>query len=600
MIRHAFKLYGELARGFKKGVSRFFKYQLITNLLFSVLILPLFMAATNAVMRMSHYPAVSNTMLLDFIFSPSGMLYLLLGAGVVLLGVLLQLCGIIILSAQVLHDEPESSYWELLKMTLKTLPRLFEVGIVLIFAYLLVIAPLTGSGLKLDFFESLEIPDFIMTVIDGSTALSLSIVLVMLALTVVGFFMVFTFHFIILGKLKPSQAVKSSMLLVERHKGHFIKDVVLVLMLISVVFVAGEFLWGVATTSLIDQLDAANSMNRVLVVFLMLLQQVGVLLIGMLFIPFELHHFTVMYFEFVEKDDLFYAYREFISVIPAKRKPSWLDRLLCNRPLFIGLAIGGMLLIAIPSGVFFNEIFRADYPVAVIAHRAGGVNEQENSLVAARQSIQVGADWLEIDVQRTLDGVYVLYHDAAMKRIDNDSQLITEVGYDYIRSNQIQADTLEAMLQTCKGKIKLNIELKGEGTDKQMVDDVVAMVKRYGMSKDILLTTQNYDLIVYTKQKYPNIMAGLIYFLSIGNISELQADYLIVEMREATETLIDAAHEANKKVIVWTVNETDDMWDYTRMSVDGIITDEIQELKRVIDERDRESDQDLMYNIFFY
>lgn len=296
MIKHAFRLYAELATGFRKGLSRFFKYQLITNLLFSVLILPLFMAATNTVMRMSHYPAVSNSMLFDFIFSTSGIVYLLLGAGVVLLGILLQLCGLVILSAQVLHDEPESSYWALLKVTLKTLPRLFEVGIVIVFAYLLIIAPLTGNGLKLDFFESIEIPDFVLSVLNSSIELSLLIAGVMLLLTVLGFFMVFTFHFIILGNLKPSQAVSASAQLIRRHKGHFVKDVVLVLLFISTAFVAGEFIWGVATTSLIDLLDAASSWNRMIAVFMMLLQQMGAVVIGMLFIPFELYHFTVMYY----------------------------------------------------------------------------------------------------------------------------------------------------------------------------------------------------------------------------------------------------------------------------------------------------------------
>lgn len=600
MIKHALHLYRELASGFRKGLFRFFKYQLITNLLFSILIIPCFMLATEAVLRGTDYPAVSNTMLFDFIFSGSGIAYLIMGAGIVLLGILLQLCGLIVISAQVKHDVPESSYSQLLMYTLKKLPRMFEIGTLLVFAYLLLIAPLTGSGLKLDFFETLEIPDFIMGVIDNSFGLTFISSLMMMLMTVCGFLMVFTFHFMILGNLKPSQAVKFSALMIIRNKWHFVKDVILVLVLIAGIFAVGEWTWSIATTSLIDQLDAAKSMSRAIVVFLLLLQHSGMILIGMLFIPFEIYHFTLMYYEFVEQDDLFQAFRDFSIKLPQKHKPSLIDCIFQKTPLFMSAVVVIMILISIPAGVFFNEIFRADYPVAVMAHRAGGVESLENSVPAALNSIQMGADWLEVDVQRTKDGIYVLYHDESMQRLDEDENLITEVTYDYIKQNQIKATTLESMLQACKGKVRLNIELKGAHADPQMVDDLVKMVQKYGLVNEVILTTQNYDLIVYMKHKYPKIKTGLIYFMSIGRISELEADYFIVEMREVTEALIDSIHQANKKIIVWTVNDADDMWDFTRMSVDGIITDEIKALKKVIDERDRESDEELMYNVFFY
>ena len=48
--------------------------------------------------------------------------------------------------------------------------------------------------------------------------------------------------------------------------------------------------------------------------------------------------------------------------------------------------------------------------VVVVAHRADWRNYPENSLEAINSAIEMGVDMLEIDVQRTKDGVLILMH----------------------------------------------------------------------------------------------------------------------------------------------------------------------------------------------
>ena len=48
----------------------------------------------------------------------------------------------------------------------------------------------------------------------------------------------------------------------------------------------------------------------------------------------------------------------------------------------------------------------------VIAHRGASADFPENSLDAFSGALQQGADWIELDVRRSKDGVLVVHHDA--------------------------------------------------------------------------------------------------------------------------------------------------------------------------------------------
>ncbi len=52
----------------------------------------------------------------------------------------------------------------------------------------------------------------------------------------------------------------------------------------------------------------------------------------------------------------------------------------------------------------------------IVAHRALSDGVAENSLAAIRQSAEVGADLVELDVRRSLDGVPYLLHDRSLRR----------------------------------------------------------------------------------------------------------------------------------------------------------------------------------------
>ena len=134
----------------------------------------------------------------------------------------------------------------------------------------------------------------------------------------------------------------------------------------------------------------------------------------------------------------------------------------------------------------------------ITAHRGGAGVAPENTLAAIRQAIAAGADWIEIDVQESQDGVVVVVHDSDLARVGNNPVKIWAATADELRSVYIgshfdpafsdeRVPTLEEVLQTCKGKAGVNIELKYYGHDQDLENRVIELVERFQMETEIVV-----------------------------------------------------------------------------------------------------------------
>ena len=101
--------------------------------------------------------------------------------------------------------------------------------------------------------------------------------------------------------------------------------------------------------------------------------------------------------------------------------------------------------------------------VAVIAQRAEHIRNPENSLSGIRAAIDLGADYVELDVRTTLDGRLVLMHDATVDRTTNGNGAVAQLTFDRIRALKLgndQVPTFEEALDTAHGKIDVYVDAK--------------------------------------------------------------------------------------------------------------------------------------------
>ena len=138
-------------------------------------------------------------------------------------------------------------------------------------------------------------------------------------------------------------------------------------------------------------------------------------------------------------------------------------------PLPAALLCGLMLVLASPGFAFAEENW--DQDVEITAHRGDVSQAPENTIPAFKAAIESGADWIELDINQTKDGVLVVLHDENLMRVAGVPHKVRDLTYDEIRSLDVGSrlgpdfqgtsiPTLSEVLDYCRGKIKLNIEIK--------------------------------------------------------------------------------------------------------------------------------------------
>ena len=83
--------------------------------------------------------------------------------------------------------------------------------------------------------------------------------------------------------------------------------------------------------------------------------------------------------------------------------------------------------------------------------------------------------------------------------------------------------TLNEVIECCKGKIRLNIEIKYNGHNSQIVKKVVKIIEDQGFEDSCVLTSMNYKFLEQAKELNPKITTGYTMSMIYGDLSKLTA-----------------------------------------------------------------------------
>ena len=146
-------------------------------------------------------------------------------------------------------------------------------------------------------------------------------------------------------------------------------------------------------------------------------------------------------------------------------------------------------------------------------------------------------------------------------------------------------DALIDVLKESKGKAHVVIELKYYGHDEQLEQRVIDIVEQLDMTEEIAIMSLKYSAMQKVRRLRPDWNIGLLSAQVLGNMGNLDVDFLAVSMAMATPAFIRSNQAAGKRVFVWTVNDKMSMFRMMSLGVDGIITDEPALARQVMAER---------------
>lgn len=157
-----------------------------------------------------------------------------------------------------------------------------------------------------------------------------------------------------------------------------------------------------------------------------------------------------------------------------------------------------------------------------------------------------------------------------------------------------QIPTLEEVLDLCKGKIQLNIEIKPNAATPELEAETVRIIREKGFEKDCVITSQSYETLCKAKELDPEIETGYILALGVGTYYDLPAaDFFSVESTFITSGMVQQIHLRGKTVSAWTVNRTEDALALLSLGVDDVITDKPEMVQDLLNE-DADLDRNLV------
>lgn len=222
----------------------------------------------------------------------------------------------------------------------------------------------------------------------------------------------------------------------------------------------------------------------------------------------------------------------------------------------------------------------------ITAHRGFSAAAPENTMYAFQEAVDIGADYIELDVQLSADGEVVVIHDSKVDRTTDGKGRVRDMTYSELMrltaaykysGHEIYFDAkiplLSEVLEEVGDDILLNIEIKDTGDTALTTEKTVELIKAYKLESTCYITSFSYSVLKKVKQIDPKIKTGLIAntavtaFARSGYIDAISINYLL-----ASPSVVNTAHQNGKRVFVWTVDSEADMKKMISLGVDNIIT----------------------------
>jgi glycerophosphoryl diester phosphodiesterase len=210
-----------------------------------------------------------------------------------------------------------------------------------------------------------------------------------------------------------------------------------------------------------------------------------------------------------------------------------------------------------------------------IAHRGASAYEPENTLRSFSKAIELGADMIEFDVRRSLDGRLVVIHDSKVDRTTNGSGPVRLKSFEELRALDAgmgeRIPTLEEAVECGAGKTKFVIELKEDGLEER----VIRVIKEFGVTEDVFIVSFKPVRLRAVKEIKPDLKTGLILFASADPLKAAgtcRADAVAPFRWFITRGLAERARAAGMYLFTWTVDEKERAERLRDMGVSGIVT----------------------------
>ena len=207
-----------------------------------------------------------------------------------------------------------------------------------------------------------------------------------------------------------------------------------------------------------------------------------------------------------------------------------------------------------------------------IAHRGYTRDWPGNTLEAIEAAINLGVDAVEVDVQETRDGGFVLAHDPIIGgRIIRELTLGEVMGVDV--GEGCRAPTLEEALDLCRGRVGVVLEFK----EVRSLGRIFESIRGSAMDGEVGICSFQPELLMRVRDVKAGIRLGLIVDAPPENpevmLATLGCEVIGVRALHITRGLVDRVRVSGRMVFGWGVEDPKGVSTLSGLGVDGVVSD---------------------------
>ncbi len=225
----------------------------------------------------------------------------------------------------------------------------------------------------------------------------------------------------------------------------------------------------------------------------------------------------------------------------------------------------------------------------IIAHRGASGHAPENTMAAFRLAVEMGADWIELDIHQTADEHLVVLHDFSLQRTAGDRRPIQTLTLKQIKKFDVglwwdkayrneRVPTLDDVLTFARNRIRVQIELKRgsslyPGIEKRLIETIV----RHKAEGWTAVSSFEIEALKTLRAMDPKMPLGLLTRKIrpreiLKEAESLKVQAIHISTHRLSNTLLTLAHKNGLPVYAYTVNRPSFMNRYLEMGTDGLFT----------------------------
>ncbi|KRN98773.1 glycerophosphoryl diester phosphodiesterase membrane domain-containing protein [Companilactobacillus kimchiensis] len=550
----------------------FWKYSqiiILIQLIINFILVPILNYLANGIIRLGHVNYISYTNAIFLITKKPMVVIGLIAVLLILLLLVFAQFTLLLVSFQAIKSHANLSWWDYLKNVSKNLFGLPFKAFGFFLLYFLIITPFGSIGMSSSLLNKVKIPEFIIEwLFKEHLPLGILLIIVYAIIFYIGLRWIFVLPMMIFENKDIRDSIRRSWNLTKGRMIYYLGIFAALIIVITVLI-------GVSTGLLIilqsgfDHISFLKAIDFPMAI----INMTAIQLINYLTSIYA-SGMVVLIILSDTQTNYFYPHKK-------HRSHKW----------FWGI-LGTFVMV---SFITYDTMYFNDWlltPPVTISHR--GVddgNGVQNTVQSLEATAKEKPDYIEMDIQETKDHQFVVFHDNTLKVLAGINKRPSQMTLEELKNTDIHENgkttkivSFDDYLNTAtRLHQKLLVELKSVPGNK--ADFVKLFAKKYGKqllkNKD-MVHSLNYNYIEETKDLLPKEHTSYILPFNLFGVPLTNANAFTMEYTTLNSSFVDDAHIQQKKVYAWTANDTESMDRMIFMGTDGVITDNLNTLKKEI------------------